>query len=420
MGKAIYNARKLSEYRPLFHNRHVLVIGAGAVGTYIMEYLAKLGVSPDVVDFDVFTAENAAKHSGLIRTPEDVGRNKAVCVAERVKPLLDEGCSANGIDSDLCKLGPEAFSDYNAVFLAVDNFDAKVLFNELIRQLPEERRPIVIMSGTFDEMAQSTILDNKEFCLYCLIDDSWMKDSAIRTSCSGPQIRSIEGVTEEIRTSNLASSMAAHLSLEQFRAYITKDEKIMNRRLTYTASPNLELTYARPLEKKNCIGCAIKPPRKITWLEGSVLTKTLRDVLCMISQAIGTEDYELLTHRLNYRKTMYSGFIVQTSCSVCGKMIRPMKHEGRAFPNDLVCKQCGQSMKHIFHPVSDIILHAFTNQIDDGIKDMTLFELGYPLGAHLEVITRNGALDYLEEEKLSTTVFAMKDDCRQMREIHAL
>ena len=115
MPKVVYNEHKLSEYRPLFHSLRVLIVGAGAVGTHLMEKFAKMGLSPDAVDFDCFTLENAAKHACLVRTPEDAGRNKAACSSERVQPLLDDGCCSNGIDADLCKLGPEAFSDYRYV-----------------------------------------------------------------------------------------------------------------------------------------------------------------------------------------------------------------------------------------------------------------------------------------------------------------
>ena len=90
MNKAVYNPLKLSEYRPLFHGLRVLVIGAGAVGTHLMEKFAKMGLSPDALDFDRFTLENAAKHGCLVRTPEDAGRNKAECASARVQPLLDD------------------------------------------------------------------------------------------------------------------------------------------------------------------------------------------------------------------------------------------------------------------------------------------------------------------------------------------
>lgn len=420
MPKVIYNALKLSEYRPKFHAIRVLIIGTGAVGTHLMEFFAKMGLSPDAMDFDTFTLENAAKHSCLVRTPDDAGRNKAECTSDRVQSLLDEGCSSNGIDGDLCKLGPEAFADYDYVVAAVDNFDAKVLLNELIRQLPEDRRPIVIMDGTHDEMAQSVILDNTEFCLRCLIDESWMKDSSIRTSCTGPQVRQIDGVNEIIRTSNLASSMAAHLSAEQLRASVIGNDGVMNRRLTYTAYPHLELSSSHPMRKRNCPGCAVHPPARIEWLHGSVIEVTLKDALEQISVILGTTEFELSVHRLNYRKVVYAGFITDDVCHSCEAPIRVMKHEGRVFLEDLLCDSC-KSAEHIPHSgLGNDPLHAFTHDSSADIQAMTLYDLGYPLGAHIEVIQRNGALDFVDSKKITKTVFAFDEDHLKMHDIHKL
>lgn len=423
MNKVVYNALKLSEYRPLFHALRVLIIGAGAVGTHLMERFAKMGLSPDVMDFDSFTLENAAKHSCLVRTPEDVGRNKAECSSDRVQPLLDDGCSSNGIDGDLCKLGPEAFSDYDYVVAAVDNFDAKVLLNELIRQLPEERRPIIIMDGTHDEMAQSVILDNTEFCLRCLIDESWMKDSSIRTSCTGPQVRQIDGVSEIVRTSNLASSMAAHLSAEQLRASVIGDDAVMNRRLTYTAYPHLELSSSHPLRKRNCRGCAIHPPSRIEWLHGNVMDVTLKEAICQIAAILGATDFEISVHRLNYRKIVHAGFIVDDVCHSCGTSIKVMKHEGRVFLDDLLCDKCSVQGERAHNSAifsHGEIMHAFDVSCSEEIQEMTLFNLGYPLGAHIEVIQRNGAFDFLDTKKITMTVFALDEDYLKMHEIHKL
>lgn len=423
MSKVIYNALKLSEHRVLFHNKKVLVIGAGAVGSYLMEFLAKLGVSPDAIDFDYFTLENAAKHSCLVRTPEDADRNKAECTSGRVQVLLDEGCTSNGINTDLCKLGPEAFADYDTVFVAVDNFDAKILLNELIRQLPAERRPIVIMDGTHDEMAQSVILDNEEFCLRCLIDESWMKDSSIRTSCTGPQIRQIDGTPEIVRTSNVASSIAAHLSVEQFRGHIVGANDVMNRRLTYTAYPHLELSTAHPLHKRKCPGCAVKPPEHMTVLSGTVLTKTLGETLAELENTLGTREFEISVHRLNYRKVVHAGFVVDDVCRCCGKPIHLMKHEGQLFLKDLICSECTTDKAAINHSISadhGLILHAFTNECDEKIKSMTLYELGFPLGAHIEVIQRNGALDFLDDGKITTSIFYCDEDHLQMHTVDRL
>ena len=51
---------------------------------------------------------------------------------------------------------------------------------------------------------------------------------------------------------------------------------------------------------------------------------------------------------------------------------------------------------------------------------MTLYDLGYPLGAHIEVIRRNGALDFLDAGKIIRTVFAFDGDHLKMHEIHKL
>lgn len=423
MPKVVYNALKLSEYRPLFHALRVLIIGAGAVGTHLVEFFAKMGLSPDTIDFDYFTLENAAKHSCLVRTPDDAGRNKAECTSDRVQPLLDDGCSSNGINADLCKLGPEAFADYKYVIVAVDNYDAKVLLNELIRQLPEDRRPIIIMDGTHDEMAESVILDNTEACIRCQIDENWMKDSSIRTSCTGPQIRQIDGVNEIVRTSNLASSMAAHLTAEQLRASVVGDTGVLNRRLTYTAYPHLELSVSHPLRKRNCPGCAIHPPAKIEWLHGTVVEVTLKEAMNQIATILGTTDFEISVHRLNYRKVVHAGFIADDFCHSCGIPIKVMKHEGRVFPADMRCETC-VAVDALLRPASDFDhndpVRAFTCGNEGNLQQMTMYALGYPLGAHIEVIQRNGALDFLDTEKITRTIFAFDKDHLKMHEIHKL
>lgn len=418
----LYNPLKLSVYRPLFGNKKVLIIGGGAVGSNVAENVAKMGSSLDILDFDTFSLENAAKHSCLVRTPDDVGRNKAECVSARVQPLLEEGCSSNGIDADLCMIGPEAIAEYDVVILCVDNYAAKILFNQLWKQIPEERRPVVIMDGTYEEMAQSLMADSKEFCLRCTIEESVLETSSVRTSCSGPQIRQIDGVPEVIRTTGVASSFAANMSCEQYRAWVIGDEKAMNRRLTYVPYPNLSLDTTTPMKKHNCPDCGITPPAKLEWLPGTVLSTTLSDALSLISDALGTEDFEILVHSLYYKNIMHFGFILDDVCHVCGKPISVMKHEGRTFLKDLICEDCHQAGKVPYYSTdfaSGTVLHAFHFQCSEAVRSKTLFELGYPLGAHIQVIQRNGGIDFLDNKVICTT-FAFREDPRQMHSVKKL
>ena len=64
-------------------------------------------------------------------------------------------------------------------------------------------------------------------------------------------------------------------------------------------------------------------------------------------------------------------------------------------------------------------LHAFTPASGKALRALTLYEAGYPLGAHLEVIQRNGALDFLDVG-ITRTVFAFEGDAAKMHTIHKL
>ncbi len=376
-----------------------------------------MGSSLDLVDFDRFTLENAAKHSCLVRTPEDAGRNKAECVSARVVPLLDDGCTSNGIDADLCMLGPEAIAEYDVVMLCVDNYAAKALFNEIWMQIPRKRRPIVIMDGTYDEGAQSAILDGEAFCLRCLFDESWIGTAP--TSCVGPQLRQIDGVEQVIRTTGLASSVAANLSAEQFRGAVIGMPDVMNRRVSYVAYPNLGLNVGFPVRKHACPGCSVCPPPQIHWIPGSVLETTLKEALEMIGDVLETEDFEILTHQLNYKNVAYSNFIAEGRCRVCGKHIDVYRHEGRIVPQELLCSDCRHSERLDDVPADTLfeqtrLIRAFVKNSDEKMLKMKLFDLGYPLGAHITVVQRNGAKDFLEADRIVETTFAFGDDPAKM------
>lgn len=54
------------------------------------------------------------------------------------------------------------------------------------------------------------------------------------------------------------------------------------------------------------------------------------------------------------------------------------------------------------------------------MREMTLFELGYPLGAHIQIIIRNGAFDFLDEGKIFYMTYAFDQDALRMHSIQSL
>lgn len=409
--KITYNWLKLTEHRELFLTKKVLVIGGGAVGSYMMEYLARLGVSPVVLDFDIFTAENAAKSSSLIRVPEDVGKNKAKAAANRVAVLLEEGCITNGIDAEVAKLGPEAYAGFDAVLIAVDNYAAKILINQSVRQLPPERRPVVIMAGTFGELAASVITDNTKFCLRCTMDEKWMGMADVHTSCADAMTREENGVQEIVRTSNLASSLAAHWAVEQLRAYVRGFDAV-NHSMEYTPYPVLELSESNPVPKANCPDCKIHPPKILLPLSGSVLSKTLRGALEEIREKLGTDDFEMMVHQMSLSGRIYTKYVVTDICHSCGIPLDVHKHEGRLFKTDLMCPACkAKQYNPELHAENGIVLCGFDKSSTPELMGKTLYELGFPLGGHIEVFRR---------ETMQTTVFYCEEDAAQMLMIQHL
>lgn len=390
----LYNPLKLSEHREKFGSLHLLVVGAGAVGTTFCECACKMGIGQVVIlDPDSFTLENAAKHGCIVRTPEDVGKNKALTVAERMKPLLDDGCTAHGIAGELRALGPRVLAQFDVVVCLVDNYDAKFLLSQLVHRLPPEARPMLLMAGTYHESASSVLLDGHGPCLRCLLDESWRKVGSIHHSCTGVHYMEEEETSAPVivRTSHLASAVAAHLAAEQLRAAVLGDKTVLNKRLSYTASPALSLDLYTPLRKKHCPDCAMESDPEPVLLPGSVLDTTVDQTVKQLSQQENAP-VELLVYASDPSRS--DRFVEQSVCHCCGKPIRVMKPESRLRLSDLRCDACREAGRTAFDSVEfdggseHRILRAFSAESSAECKALTLYEAGYPLGAYLQYLVR--------------------------------
>jgi len=109
---------------------HVLVVGAGGLGSPAAFYLAAAGVGTlGIMDGDSLEPSNLQRQ--ILHATDDLGRNKAVSAAETLT-ALNPDIDVRPITSRLTRQnGIETLAGYDFVIDATDNFDSKFLIADL-------------------------------------------------------------------------------------------------------------------------------------------------------------------------------------------------------------------------------------------------------------------------------------------------
>jgi adenylyltransferase/sulfurtransferase len=109
-----------------------LVVGAGGLGSPVIQYLAAAGVGRiGVADDDVVERSNLQRQ--IIHADADVGKPKAESAAayvERLNPDVDVDVHETRVDSDNAE---DLITDYDVVVDASDNFGTRYLINDVAR-----------------------------------------------------------------------------------------------------------------------------------------------------------------------------------------------------------------------------------------------------------------------------------------------
>jgi adenylyltransferase/sulfurtransferase len=142
----------------------VLVVGAGALGTPALYYLAAAGVGTiGIADDDTLELSNL--HRQILFRTEDIGRFKAEAAAERLSEFNPE------IRTEVQKIRVTAdnavslFGDYDILIDATDRLETKFLLNDAAAKA---RRPLV-HAAILGFAAQVAVFDARTGpCLRCL------------------------------------------------------------------------------------------------------------------------------------------------------------------------------------------------------------------------------------------------------------
>jgi adenylyltransferase/sulfurtransferase len=112
---------------------HVLVVGAGGLGSPVLLYLAAAGVGTlGLADGDTVALSNLNRQ--ILYTTADVGRAKVTAAAERLRALNPEINVHPHRLQVSAHNGPELIQDYDLLIEASDNLETKDLMNTLAVQ----------------------------------------------------------------------------------------------------------------------------------------------------------------------------------------------------------------------------------------------------------------------------------------------
>lgn len=408
----LFNKKNTTNNMAAVKDKKFAIAGVGAIGSHIASMLVTNKAEYVVVyDIDKYEDGNIPKSSLVIRYPEDIGKSKAVVLAERLQAIAGDGNKIVGYDMNVKRLGPLAFAGFDYLIIALDNAAMKIHLARMVKTCPKKLRPIVLSCGTNEEFSEALFFNDSGACLKCTIPDSWLKETSSETvwSCSAKVNYLLpEKLITPISTSGVAGIASAldvdnmildHLNgIKEFKESTRRTRSVYNR-----GGSETEI-----LKIKNCPVCSLTPPDDVRFLNGSTVKTTLRDLLNQM-RPFFESDFTLRVHSLlipGYHDRVYNQFVIDDRCNICGKRVRVLKHSGLIREDEILCDSCKNGSyleeKNKGEKNPNQMRTFSLSETDDAILDMTLFDLGYPIGCYYEAEETDN-ISY-EQMKLSLTL----------------
>ena len=125
----------------------VAVFGAGGVGGYAIEALARSGIgSLDIIDNDKISVTNINRQ--ILATVETVGRFKTEVAAERIKKINPD-CTVTEYKIFYLPETPFNFKDYDYIIDAIDTVSGKIA---IVRNAAECGVPVISCMGAGNKL----------------------------------------------------------------------------------------------------------------------------------------------------------------------------------------------------------------------------------------------------------------------------
>ena len=368
----------------LVNQARIGLFGVGAVGTTMIPLLVNSGIMHLVtVDMDHLERSNFSKTGMVYNLEEDCGQPKALMAAKRAQAAMLAGGEAYGVNANLYELGEDFVRQFDYVVSCVDDVELRKYLNDLCRLAGVP----FFETGTNGLIAESQCYDHTAGCYACNAPAK-----AERVSCA---VRYKEDVEDgHVPSCQLASTMSATLCVYDLLKAICGDTSVYNKQHYYDG--NTGVLYNFPMNQSEdcpcCLEADLSPEHE---LPGDGKHMTRREFQTAVDAILpGTNDI-----------CWPSAFVAYDYCPVCGTKKAVMAPARRVKRDVLFCPDClGKEEKH-YGLGTGAVQYDMFDEPEEAVKDMTMYDLGYPLGSAVSVWNR-------EEEQMHR--FYLRDDMKQV------
>src|SRR5699024_2008717 len=237
-------------------NKHVLILGCGALGTSNAENLARAGIGKlTLIDRDYVEWSNLQRqHLFTERDAEE--QIPKVIAAEHQLKLINSGVKIEPVvmDATATSLG-RYLDDVDVVIDATDNFDARLMMNDVMQK---QNIPWVFGSCVGSTGMSFTILPGETPCLQCVLD---------ATSVSGATCDSVGIISPAVQMA------VAHQTAEVLKLLVEDTASLRTKLVTFDLWNNHYHTMnVSRAKKSDCPTCGNNP--SYPYLSYEAQTKT--------------------------------------------------------------------------------------------------------------------------------------------------
>ncbi|MGB4966284.1 MAG: ThiF family adenylyltransferase [Microgenomates group bacterium] len=379
-------------------NAKVMVVGAGAIGNEVLKNLALLGVGHIfIVDLDHITASNLSR-TVLFRR-DDVRKDKAATAASRVRELhLHETPKISHYSGDVVwDIGTGIYRQMDIVMGCLDNIETRIRVNRSCRLAG-----VPWIDAGIRELGARVVLyrPDHEVCYECNLDESARTAARERYSCD--QFKKRQFDQGKVPTVQVASALVAALQTQEAMKLLCGQDVVAAQTMYFQGMTNTFFTY-RQQSRADCNGHVSIPEIRNLPIDRRA---TLADFLNMIEGDQSSQDEIVLDVSADF------DYVVTAPCRKCYTPVQIMQPSFRVFDDEVICKATCSDLdpdRPIIPDAKEILTKFSLNRTDPKILQLTLEQIGFPLGHIATVIVGDRDHYYQVDDDIRTLLAGFPD-----------